>query len=60
MKTLKNIFIILAISIKISCEVFGQEYIYPNIPKNIHNDFILDFYLDKNLIKNYSFENDYI
>ena len=57
MKTLKNIFIILAISIEISCELFGQEYIYPNIPKNIHNDFILDFYLDKNLIKNYSFSD---
>lgn len=54
MKTLKNIFIILVISTGISYEIFGQEYIYPNIPKNIHNDFILDFYLDKNLIKSFS------
>ena len=57
MKTLKNIFIILVISTGISYEIFGQDYIYPNIPKNIHNDFILDFYLDKNLIKNYSFSD---
>lgn len=51
MKKLKIIFIIVAIFTAICSLIFGQNYTYPNIPKNIYNNFTFDFYLDKNLIQ---------
>lgn len=47
----KLFFIIVAIFTAICSLIFGQNYTYPNIPKNIYNNFTFDFYLDKNLIQ---------